>query len=687
MIQDTMRKHKRLFLAILLVLIVGPFVLWGGSFGSGSSNRARGVPVVATVGKTPILAEDFRQALAAERQSRARFGDVPTPEQLLADGTALKIVESLVERELLNQEIAKEKFVFDQAYLAEQIKDWPEFKDETGKFDPKRWNQTVEDDRVNWPIVYAAARNQAGQRLILERASASGRVLDSDLKKQFEKENTKLEIRYLALDTPIEPTEEQIKTTYDKDPTIYQIPEKRRAEFVAVPLRPPRPAVVDELVARARAGEDFAELAKQYSQGPTKDDGGDIGWLTNGPGIPPHQLPIFDLAVGAVSDPMEGPAAYYIYKVEEERVNAETQQREIRVREILIKSTLSDDERAGAEAKAKQLAAKAKETGDLAAAAAEAGLDVRASGEFSIESDTIENVDAGDAFAFARGLAAVPAGQVSDVIPAPGGLYVAKVTEVQPPVPQPFEAVRDRVREDTIAQIRRSPERAQELAKLASTILEKAKTLEEVKAQFPEIQAEIKTIPPSTLREYDFTKGPIWNWRDVVDTLEGKQPGELAGPISDFQGVPYLAEVISRTPPDEKTWAEVWPQEQKRLREMALAQARNARLQDYLTYARERSLYQIDQPTFIQTLGILREEEQTPSAPGAPSSAAADGSSPPASADAPPATSGDSAPVPSSDMPPAAAGETIETPPLAPEAASTPEPQTPGAPAQPGPAN
>ena len=75
MIQDLMRKHKRLLFAILLVFLIGPFVLWGGSFGSSSTAVERtGGMAVAVVADRPVPAETFKNYLQAERQQRAQFG-------------------------------------------------------------------------------------------------------------------------------------------------------------------------------------------------------------------------------------------------------------------------------------------------------------------------------------------------------------------------------------------------------------------------------------------------------------------------------------------------------------------------------------------------------------------------------------------------------------------------------------
>ncbi|HRI88329.1 MAG TPA: SurA N-terminal domain-containing protein, partial [Candidatus Hydrogenedentes bacterium] len=130
MIQDAMRKHRRIFLAVLLVLLIGPFVLWGGYSGMSSAPIERQVEAVATVGDRPVPAELFRSYLMSQRQQRSQFGQAPTPESMLQDGTAMQILEQLVSRVMLEEAAEKGEYIFDQDYLIEKLKDRPEFKDE-----------------------------------------------------------------------------------------------------------------------------------------------------------------------------------------------------------------------------------------------------------------------------------------------------------------------------------------------------------------------------------------------------------------------------------------------------------------------------------------------------------------------------------------------------------------------------
>jgi len=76
-------------------------------------------------------------------------------------------------------------------------------------------------------------------------------------------------------------------------------------------------AKAEGLLARARKGEDFAQLAKQYSedQGSAKK-GGDLGYNPKGRMVKEFDDAQFSLAPGAISEPVKSPFGYHVIKVE-----------------------------------------------------------------------------------------------------------------------------------------------------------------------------------------------------------------------------------------------------------------------------------------------------------------------------------------------------------------------------------
>lgn len=76
----------------------------------------------------------------------------------------------------------------------------------------------------------------------------------------------------------------------------------------------------DEVYAKAKAGEDFAKLADEYSEDPAntadgQKHGGNLGWFTKGRMVPDFEKAAFALKPGEISEPVKTFYGYHIIKL------------------------------------------------------------------------------------------------------------------------------------------------------------------------------------------------------------------------------------------------------------------------------------------------------------------------------------------------------------------------------------
>ncbi|MCX5772441.1 MAG: SurA N-terminal domain-containing protein [Candidatus Hydrogenedentes bacterium] len=425
-----MRKHSKIIMWGIVIIIVPSFIAWGGyrrGRGRGRGDEQVNRSVVATVGGVPITREQYVNRLGDEVRRRTQYNQKAALEDLVADGTAEKILDGMIDAALINIEVNKMRPPLSRQYLVDRLKDDPSFKDESGKFSATLWNDWVTADRrQDWNAIYASVADQVSREILIKEVTAPARVLDQEVKDAFETSRTTYKVKFITVDPKITPTDEQIKAQYDEDPTKYQTPEKRYVEYVGFSLVPPRPAVLDEIVSKARGGGDFAALAGQYSDMPkAKENGGEVGWFTAEKTKAEFMKVTLDMKPGDVSDPVENNGAYYIFKVDQEKPDEKTGEPSKLIRTIMIRPQLSEEERKAVDDKANEFAAKAKESGDFTGTASQLGLTVQTAKELSTETTEIEGIPKEDAMTFISGIGTVPAGEMSEPIESVRHLYVA----------------------------------------------------------------------------------------------------------------------------------------------------------------------------------------------------------------------------------------------------------------------
>ena len=121
-------------------------------------------------------------------------------------------------------------------------------------------------------------------------------------------------------------TDADAKDFYDKNPDKFKQPESVRASHILLMTQDKDDATkkaarakIDELLKRAKAGEDFAALAKANSQDGSASQGGDLGFFARGRMVPEFDQVAFALKPGEISDVVTTQFGYHIIKLTEKK--------------------------------------------------------------------------------------------------------------------------------------------------------------------------------------------------------------------------------------------------------------------------------------------------------------------------------------------------------------------------------
>jgi len=160
---------------------------------------------------------------------------------------------------------------------------------------------------------------------LVRQLKAVGTDLE-EVRKQMTEELTAEAV--LERELKVSVTDADIKKFYDDNPSKFEQPESVRASHILLSTRSEAGELpseqkaakrrqMEELLKRARAGEDFAKLAKEFSEDPgSKDKGGEYTF-PRGQMVPEFEAAAFALKPGEISDIVTTQFGYHIIKLHE----------------------------------------------------------------------------------------------------------------------------------------------------------------------------------------------------------------------------------------------------------------------------------------------------------------------------------------------------------------------------------
>lgn len=219
-----------------------------------------------------------------------------------------------------------------------------------------RANQLAEmDTTIVKSIIMSNAKAIAEKKLLENTATKSGIVakeseIDSIMQMQYDASGGKEEFEKRLAENSIslETVEESIKsgivinTLLEKEinddniavteteiKALFQPESSRRAQHILIDTREDTTdeqkaadlKKIKEILAKAQMGEDFGELAKKYSDCPSKEKGGDLDYFPKGQMVKEFDDAVFSMKVGEISDVVETQFGYHIIKLNDIKMN------------------------------------------------------------------------------------------------------------------------------------------------------------------------------------------------------------------------------------------------------------------------------------------------------------------------------------------------------------------------------
>jgi peptidyl-prolyl cis-trans isomerase C len=179
------------------------------------------------------------------------------------------------------------------------------------------WDTMPENYRTQFPGGFKDLLEQwIRQVLLVQEAKKLGLADDPDVKKKIENVTQQIMIQEFVTREIIEKavvSDEEIEKEYSSNPTLYTEAEQVKARHIMVNTKEEADVVQKEL----KEGKPFEQVAKEKSQSPDAQTGGEMGMIRKGDLEPEMEKVLFDLAPGNVSESIETDYGIHVFLVED----------------------------------------------------------------------------------------------------------------------------------------------------------------------------------------------------------------------------------------------------------------------------------------------------------------------------------------------------------------------------------
>jgi peptidyl-prolyl cis-trans isomerase D len=368
---DRMRRHKGWLKWSLFIVVIAFIWLYIPSF-MGDTAGAGARDVVASVDGRDITVARFRRLYNQQMQAyRNAYGEKLDDRMLRQLGIEQRIVQQMVEEEIGMSEARRLGITATDTEVSTRIQSLPAFQ-ENGQFIGfQRYQQIL--NMQNPPLRANEFEEQIRRGIVLEKLQAAltgwVTVSDKEVDDEFVKRNEKVKLGVVSFPADkfrdsVSASDEEVSAHFEGHKEGYRIPEKRKIRYVLVDTNALRERTaisagdiqkfyqeneqqyttpeqvtvshillktegkddaavkkqIEDIRAKAVAGEDFAQLANKFSEDEgSNKKGGVYDFFSRGTMVKEFEDSAFALKPGEISEPVKTQYGYHIIKGGEKR--------------------------------------------------------------------------------------------------------------------------------------------------------------------------------------------------------------------------------------------------------------------------------------------------------------------------------------------------------------------------------
>lgn len=626
-----LRKHAAsTMIKIILGLIVVVFIFWG--FGWQSRRPGR----VAIVNGETITIDEFRQAHNnLINQYRQQYGDKLNEELIKRLDLEKQALDQLINQKVMLSEAQKLHFRVSNQELAESIRKVNAFQ-RNGKFDSRLYQNTLKYNHITPEEFEQHQRQLMLIQKLRNFVTSNTQISEDEARQYYNWNNSSIKIKYVKFNLSdfkeIETDAEAVRAYFEKNKENYKTKPEIKVRYVhfnrenfsdqinvsaeqikeyyetniekftqektvearhilikanqdeASEIVEKKKQKITGILEKARKGEDFAKLAKKFSECPSKERGGSLNAFKKGDMVKPFSDKAFSMKPGEISDPVRTQFGWHIIKLEKINEASLSSLDEVSKQ---IKNKINDERQ-------KELALEAAEAvynvsfgdDDLVKAAKDHGLELKTTGFFPHTGP--EKIDKPVREKFSQIAFSLSDMEISEIQKLGNDYYIIQKLDRKPAVIPEFESVENEVKEDWIQK-----QKDKKAFEKAESFLEALKSGETMKALATGYD-NMKPLITEFFQRNQSIPGIGSEWEIVRTSFglssEHKYPDN---PVKGKDGYYVFALEDKKFPPSED-----FEKEKKNILRRLTAQKEAIIFQEWVSEVRSRSEIEIEKDFF-----------------------------------------------------------------------------------------